>query len=129
MKLKLSVWSDTLSYSSKDMGKKGQQVEYKRRNQREPVKKEDVTRHMVAAFVSFIDRQLARETVAQLVALMERAKCALNTAYSLQEDESLNVPRNIEDIFFRDVGNIIKIEKAKDEQEIYKEEEDKEEKS
>ena len=60
---------------------------------------------------------------------MERAKCALNTAYSLQEDESLNVPRNIEDIFFRDVGNIIKIEKAKDDQEIYKEEEDKEEKS
>ena len=104
-------------------------MEYKRRNQREPVKKEDVTRHMVAAFVSFIDRQLARETVAQLVALMKKAKCALNTAYSLQEDESLNVPRNIEDIFFRDVGNIIKIEKAKDEQEIYKEEEDKEEKS
>ena len=88
-------------------------MEFKRRNGREPVKKEDVTRHLVAAFVSFLDRQLARESMAQLTELMEKAKCGLNTAFCLQEDESLNVPRNIEDIFFRDVGNSIKIVKAK----------------
>ena len=61
---------------------------------------------MVAAFVTFIDRELGREGTDQteeFKGLMEAAKTALNTAYSLPEDDSLKVPRNIEDIFFRDV--------------------------
>ena len=49
--------------SSKDMGKKGKHIEYKRKNERDPVKKEDVTQHLVAAIVAFIERQLDKEAV------------------------------------------------------------------
>ena len=43
------------------MGKKGQHVEYKRSNDRGPVKKEDVTQNLVAAFVEFLRRQDHKE--------------------------------------------------------------------
>lgn len=88
--------------------------EKKRRMEREPLKREEVTRHLIAAFVAFIDRELGRDGIEQseeFKGLMEAAKTALNTAYSLPEDDSLKVPRNIEDIFFRDVRNDIKVDR------------------
>jgi len=88
--------------------------EKKRRIEREPLKREEVTRHLIAAFVAFIDRELSRDGIEQseeFRGLMEAAKTALSTAYSLPEDDSLRVPRNIEDIFFRDVRNDIKVER------------------
>merc|ERR1719312_1824808 len=93
--------------------------EKKRRVEREPLKREEVTRHLIAAFVAFIDRELGRdgnEQSEEFKGLMEAAKTALSTAYSLPEDDSLRVPRNIEDIFFRDVRKDIKeIKEEKDE--------------
>jgi len=88
--------------------------EKKRRVEREPLKREEVTRHLIAAFVAFIDRELGRDGIEQseeFRGLMEAAKTALSTAYSLPEDDSLRVPRNIEDIFFRDVRNDIKVDR------------------
>jgi len=88
--------------------------EKKRRMEREPLKREEVTRHLIAAFVAFIDRELGRdgnEQSEEFKGLMEAAKTALSTAYSLPEDDSLRVPRNIEDIFFRDVRNDIKVDR------------------
>merc|ERR1712179_837469 len=78
------------------------------------LKREEVIRHLVAAFVAFIDRDLGRDGIEQseeFRGLMEAAKTALSTAYSLPEDDSLRVPRNIEDIFFRDVRNDIKADR------------------
>merc|ERR1711909_268931 len=80
------------------------------------LKREEVIRHLVAAFVAFIDRDLGRDGIEQseeFRGLMEAAKTALSTAYSLPEDDSLRVPRNIEDIFFRDVRNDIKADRPK----------------
>jgi len=100
-------------------------AEKKRRVEREPLKREEVTKHLVAAFVSFIDRELERdgteEQTEEFKGLMEAAKTALNTAYSLPEDDSLKVPRNIEDIFFRDVRNDIKVDRPEIKMEIKEE--------
>eukprot|EP00092_Neocalanus_flemingeri_P020310 GFUD01022000.1.p1 GENE.GFUD01022000.1~~GFUD01022000.1.p1 ORF type:complete len:423 (+),score=175.76 GFUD01022000.1:190-1458(+) len=101
--------------------------ERKKRVEKEPLKREDVTRHLVAGFVSFIERELGREgedQTEEFKGLMEAAKTALNTAYSLPEDESLKVPRNIEDIFFRDVRNDIRIDRVDVKSEIKEEKED-----
>jgi len=72
-----------------------------------------VTKHLVNAFVSFIDRELASEQDDQpeFKGLLDAAKTALSTAYNLPDDESLKIPRNLEDIFFRDVRNDIKLTK------------------
>ena len=91
------------------------------------MKREEVTRHLVAAFVTFIDRELGREGTDQaeeFKGLMEAAKTALNTAYSLPDDDSLKVPRNIEDIFFRDVRNDIRVDRPEVKSEIKEEKED-----
>jgi len=108
-------------------GRDDWRTEKKRRVEREPLKREEVTRHLVAAFVSFIERELGREGLDQTEefrGLMEAAKTALNTAYSLPEDDSMMVPRNIEDIFFRDVRNDIKIERPDVKVEIKEEKEE-----
>jgi len=101
--------------------------ERKKRVEKEPLKREEVTRHLVAAFVTFIDRELGREGTDQteeFKGLMEAAKTALNTAYSLPDDDSLKVPRNIEDIFFRDVRNDIRVDRPEVKSEIKEEKED-----
>jgi len=107
--------------SSKDTDKKKREERDDRRQPKPakspprvaPLKKEDVTKHLVNAFVSFIDRELASEQDDQpeFKGLLEAAKTALSTAYNLPEDESLKMPRNLEDIFFRDVRNDIKLTK------------------
>lgn len=108
-------------------GRDDRRSEIKRRVQREPLKREEVTRHLVAAFVTFIDRELGREGTDQteeFKGLMEAAKTALNTAYSLPEDDSLKVPRNIEDIFFRDVRTDIQKDRPEVKTEIKEEKAD-----
>lgn len=99
----------------------------------EPLKKEDVTRHLVTAVVGFIDRQLSikvEEQTEEFRGLMEAAKTAMSTAYNLPEDNSLAVPRNLEDIFFRDVREDKKVvesvrsEKDKKDEESGQEDED-----
>eukprot|EP00092_Neocalanus_flemingeri_P013775 GFUD01014857.1.p1 GENE.GFUD01014857.1~~GFUD01014857.1.p1 ORF type:complete len:740 (+),score=255.93 GFUD01014857.1:41-2260(+) len=110
--------------SSKDMNKKREdggsgRDEQKRRNDREPLKKEDFTRHLVASFVSFIERDLTASKeghhgTEKFRVLIEGAKTDLSAAYSLPEDETLKVPRNIEDIFFRDARNAITVENVEE---------------
>lgn len=61
-------------------------------------------RHLVTAFVAFIDRELAREETANkedFKGLLEASKTALSAAFELPEDDSLKVEREIEEIFFR----------------------------
>ena len=82
------------------MGKNSQHVEYKRRNSRDPVKKDDVTQHLVAAFIESTD----------VKNMIDKVRERLTAAYCLPGDDSLKVPRNIDDIFFRDVGNHITID-------------------
>merc|ERR1711915_25311 len=101
--------------------------EKRKRVDREPLKREDVTKHLVASFVSFIDRELSKdgkEESDEFKGLMEAAKTALKTAYNLPDDDSLRVPRSIEDIFFRDVRNDVKIESKSDVKSEIKEEKD-----
>ena len=78
------------------------------------MKKEDVTKHLVSSFVAFLSREFESEAVAEddrFKNLIDTAKTALITAYNLPDDDSLDIPRKIEDIFFRDVRHDIKIEK------------------
>ena len=78
------------------------------------MKKEDVTKHLVTAFVAFLSREFESEAVAEddrFKDLIDTAKTALITAYDLPDDDSLDITRKIEDIFFRDVRHDIKIEK------------------
>jgi len=117
-KLRVRSSKDTDKKRREEKGAGGSRDEWrsekKRRVEREPLRREEVTRHLIAAFVAFIDRELEKEGIEQteeFKGLMEAAKTALNTAYNLPEDDSLKVPRNIEDIFFRDVRNDIKIDR------------------
>merc|ERR1712029_1311164 len=83
----------------------------RKRQEREALKKEDVTKHLVTAFLG---REFESEAVTEddrFKDLIDTAKTALITAYSLPEDDSLDIPRKIEDIFFRDVRHDVKIEK------------------
>merc|ERR1719270_2283345 len=117
-KLRVRSSKDTDKKRREEKGTGGSRDEWrsekKRRVEREPLRREEVTKHLIAAFVAFIDRELEKEGIEQteeFKGLMEAAKTALNTAYNLPEDDSLKVPRNIEDIFFRDVRNDIKIDR------------------
>lgn len=80
------------------------------------MKKDDVKKHLVTAFVAFLGREFEAEAATEndrFRDLVDTAKTALITAYDLPEDDSLAIPRNIEDIFFRDVRNDVKIVKVK----------------
>lgn len=101
--------------------------ERKRKKAPRVPKVEDSKRHLVAAFVAFIDRELAREESSSkegFQGLLEASKTALISAFDLPEDDdSLKVDREIEDIFFRAARMDIKLpeepepeaEKAKEE--------------
>jgi len=107
--------------SSKDTDKKKRERERgvvsaasgsEKKKRLDPLKKDDVTRHLVTAVVGFIDRQLSikvEDQTEEFRGLMEAAKTAMSTAYNLPEDESLVIPRNLEDIFFRDVREDTKV--------------------
>ena len=101
--------------SSKDTDKKKREAREtvrKEEKKKEPIEKEDVKKHLVAAFVSFLEREFETESVdEQFKELIDAAKSSLSTAYDLPEDDSFNIPKQIEDIFFREAKHLVKIEK------------------
>ena len=105
--------------SSKDTDKKkreardtGTVVRNKEEKKKEPIEKEDVKKHLVAAFVSFLEREFESESVdEQSKELIDAARSSLSTAYDLPEDDSFKIPKQIEDIFFREAKHLVKIEK------------------
>merc|ERR1719188_533793 len=113
-KLRVRSSKDTDKKKSNEEKEKERREERRKRQEREALKKEDVTKHLVTAFVAFLGREFESEAVAEddrFKDLIDTAKTALITAYSLPEDDSLDIPRKIEDIFFRDVRHDVKIEK------------------
>lgn len=108
--------------SSKDSDKKRDKekrdaVRMERRRSRsryKPLKREDTKLHLVAAFHSFLCRQIQHVEEGEqqeFVEQLETAKTALQSAFKLPEDVTkLKVPRDLEDIFFRDVREDIKPE-------------------
>lgn len=119
-KLRVRSSKDTDKKKNEDREKEKREEraeERRKRAVRESLKKEDVTKHLVTAFVAFLGREFEGEQEDDRFRdLVDTAKTALITAYNLPEDESLTVPRKIEDIFFRDVRYDVKIEKAKSEE-------------
>ena len=108
--------------SSKDTDKKKRETRdttVRKVEKKEQVEKEDVKKHLVAAFVSFLEREFESESVdEQFKELVDAAKSSLSTAYDLPEDDSLNIPKQIEDIFFREAKHLVKIEKPDVKKEI-----------
>ena len=90
---------------------------------RSPLRREDTTRHLVAAVVAFLGRQgdqeafLARqgdqEGGEDRRAALQAASDSLTEVYSLPGDSSLAVPRKLEDIFFRDVREEVRVERGR----------------
>merc|ERR1712110_462659 len=117
LRVRSSKDTDKKKNEEREKEKREERAEERRKRQiRENLKSKDVTKHMVSAFVAFLGREFeAEEEDDRFRDLVDTAKTALITAYNLPEDESLAVPRKIEDIFFRDVRYDIKIEKAKTE--------------
>ena len=100
--------------SSKDTDKKKRESRetVRKLEKKEQIEKEDVKKHLVAAFVSFLEREFESESVdEQCKELIDAAKSSLSTAYDLPEDDSLKIPKQIEDIFFREAKHLVKIAK------------------
>lgn len=111
--------------SSKDTDKKkrvARETTVRKEEKKEQIEKEDVKKHLVAAFISFLEREFESESVdEQFKELIDAAKSSLSTAYDLPEDDSLNIPKQIEDIFFREAKHLVKIEKPDIKKEIKEE--------
>jgi len=83
--------------------------------ERRAVGRDDIKKHLVTAFISFIDRDLEAagdDAPEEFKGLMEAAKTALSTAYSLPDDDSYKVNKDIEDIFLGSVRRDIKLPKS-----------------
>jgi len=123
LRVRSSKDTDKKKNEEREKEKREERAEERRKRQiRENLKSKDVTKHMVSAFVAFLGREFeAEEEDDRFRDLVDTAKTALITAYNLPEDESLAVPRKIEDIFFRDVRYDVKIEQVKTEVEVKEE--------
>jgi len=117
LRVRSSKDTDKKKNEEKEREKREERAEERRKRAiRENMNKGDVTNHLVAAFVAFLGREFEAEAEDDRFRdLVDTAKTALITAYNLPEDDSLTIPRKIEDIFFRDVRYDVKIEKAKSE--------------
>jgi len=83
----------------------------KRREARKP-RPADSKKHLVTAFCAFLDRELSKageSATEEFKGLLEGAKSALTTAFTLPEDNTFKVDREIEDIFFKAVRLDIKV--------------------
>ena len=79
------------------------------------VEKNDVKKHLVAAFLSFLEREFESDCDdEQFKELIDAARTSLATAYDLPNDDSLKIPREIEDIFFKEAKHLVKIQKPDD---------------
>ena len=71
-------------------------------------------KHLVAAFVSFLEKEFESDSVdEQVKEVIDAARTSLTTAYDLPNDDSLKIPKDLEDIFFREAKHHVKIEKEK----------------
>ena len=105
-------------YEERDKEKREERAEERRKRQiQENLKTKDVTKHLMTAIVSLLGREFeAEEEDDNFRDLLDTAKTAIMTAYNLpEEDESLAVPRKLENIFLRDVRYDVKIEEGKSE--------------
>merc|ERR1712098_273769 len=126
-KLRVRSSKDTDKKRNEDKDRERREERERKRKAREALKKDDVKKHLVNAFVGFLGRELESESVSiddGLKDLLDTAKTALMTAYTLPYDESLAVPRKIEDIFFKDVRDDVKIELPEEAPKIKEEKED-----
>jgi len=126
-KLRVRSSKDTDKKRNEDKDRERREERERKRKAREALKKDDVKKHLVNAFVGFLGRELESESVSiddGLKDLLDTAKTALMSAYSLPEDESLAVPRKIEDIFFKDVRDDVKIVMPEETTKIKEEKED-----
>jgi len=126
-KLRVRSSKDTDKKRNEERDKEKREERDRKRKAREALKKDDVKKHLVNAFVGFLGRELESESVSiddGLKDLLDTAKTALMTAYTLPDDESLAVPRKIEDIFFKDVRDDVKIELPEEAPKIKEEKED-----
>lgn len=76
------------------------------------VGRDDIKKYLVAAFIDFMDREVeaaGEEAPGEYKGLMDAAKKALAAAYSLPEDESFKVNKELEDIFLGSVRREIKL--------------------
>jgi len=126
-KLRVRSSKDTDKKRNEDKDRERREERERKRKAREALKKDDVKKHLVNAFVGFLGREIESESVSiddGLKDLLDTAKTALMSAYSLPEDESLAVPRKIEDIFFKDVRDDVKIVMPEETTKIKEEKED-----
>lgn len=76
------------------------------------VGREDIKKYLVAAFIDFMDREVdaaGEDAPGEYKGLMDAAKKALAAAYSLPEDDSFRVNKELEDIFLGSVRREIKL--------------------
>ena len=87
----------------------------------------------MVAFLSFLDREFESDSNdEQFRGLIDAARTSLTTAYDLPRDDSFMIPRDIEDIFFKEAKHHVKkpiviemdIKEEKDNDEAYEEEDD-----
>lgn len=89
----------------------------------------DITKHLVYAFTSFVDRQANKDNLDEdKVQQMKEANDLLKTAFDIPADDSLKVSRSLELIFLQNNRREIPapVEKPKEEPEEVKDEEAKE---
>jgi len=113
--------------SSKDTDKKKRE-EKKEEKKEEQIEKEDVKKHLVTAFLSFLDREFDSDSAEeQFKGLIDAARTSLSTAYDLPDDNSYVIPKDLEEIFYKEAKHHVKkpapvikmdIEEEKEETEI-----------
>ena len=91
-----------------------EQMKKRRKMDRELLSKEDVTRHLVTSFSSFLNREINKpkqdHDKESFKAMIDQVIADLSSVYKLPDDNSLNVPIRIEEIFFQDIQGDIRAE-------------------
>merc|ERR1711874_202109 len=115
-KLRVRSSKDKSERRAEAAKKRERETESRKRPSRERiVGRNDIKKHLVTAFISFMDREVTaagEEAPEEYKGLMEAAKTALATAYSLPDDDSFKVNKEIEDIFLGSVRRDIKLPKS-----------------
>lgn len=63
----------------------------------------------MTAFLSFLDREFASDSAEeQFKGLIDAARTSLSTAYDLPNDDSYAVPKDLEEIFYKDAKHHVK---------------------
>lgn len=97
---------------AKNSKKEAEDTRKRSRGTEREVGRDDIKKYLVAAFIDFMDREVeaaGEEAPGEYKGLMDAAKKALAAAYSLPEDESFKVNKDLEDIFLGSVRREIKL--------------------